>query len=269
MYEIKHSAEHSLPYVEQGGHRRILAALPRRQTYGARRFRDVYGVIPRSSWQEVDFSAVVPHWILDQDGTGSCVGHGSCTAFTYGWLLGGATPQEFSACFLYGLINGGSDNGAVVGDALQALKTTGICLLSQVPEGKIYKRDFPQDAFTTAARFKISDAVDCPSFDEIGSALMMRRPVSFGVEIGQAFEPDGSGVIPDQRGGGGGHCMCAMGLKQINGKWHLKVQNSWGEKWGLQGFCYMPESYFQGGDNWAVEFAAEDPQEENVPPAAS
>jgi C1A family cysteine protease len=95
---------------------------------------------------------------------------------------------------------------------------------------------------------------------------MLGRPVSFGIEIGNRFEPDGQGIIPDQSGRGGGHCMCAVGLKQIGSRWYLKVQNSWSTQWGLAGYCFMPESYFQGGDNWAVITNADDPLDPNVPP---
>lgn len=82
------------------------------------------------------------------------------------------------------------------------------------------------------------------------------------------FEPDANGVIPDRRGAGGGHCMFALGLEQIDGRWHLLVQNSWGTRWGREGYCYLPESYFADWhEAWRLKAATDDPKGD-VPPAA-
>jgi hypothetical protein len=254
-----------LPYVEQGGHRRILACLAPTRSYAFPRFASP--ILPRDQWKECSLRSLGAK-ILDQNGHGSCVGHGSCSAFTYAWRYRNASPHDFSACFLYGNINGGSDNGAVVGDALESLQSTGICLESEVPENDIFSRDFPRSSYDTAKRFKIEQAYHIETFDEIATAVQLGFAVSIGVEIGQAFEPDGQGVLPELSGGGGGHCMCVLGLKSINGRWYLEVQNSWGASWGAGGFCWMPESYFRGQtDHWAVQACAEDPQEPVEPPA--
>ncbi|MGH8357456.1 MAG: C1 family peptidase [Pseudomonas sp.] len=267
---IERDWTNGLDYVHDGsGHNRYLAAFPtqNRAAVGLRRFADFRQVVPRSAWKDESLRPLgTTRW--DQNGHGSCVGHGSGKAFMYAWLQSGQTRQEFSPTFLYGLINRGRDQGAIVGDALVALQKTGIALMSQVPETMIYKSQFPSEALLTAQRFRIDPAqsFDCPSFDEIASAVLSNDPVSFGVEIGDAFEPDGQGIVPDQRRGGGGHCMCAMGLKQINGKWYLEVENSWGPRWGQDGFCYLPESYFQSGDNWSLRAALDDPNDPNNPP---
>lgn len=265
MPETYYDEQRQIDWIDDGsGHRRYLACLPKRATCALPRFP--MAPLPRSQWKEVSYRYLAAP-ILDQDGHGSCVGHGSCTAFDVAWRLGGGTPQPFSACFLYGLINGGQDQGAVVSDALEALKSSGIALETEVPEGMIYKRQFPASSFQTANRFKILEAYAVDNFDLIASAVQLGFPVSFGIEIGQAFEPDSQGIIPDQRGGGGGHCMAGIGLRQLNGRWYIEVQNSWGTRWGQSGYCFMPESYFgRGTDAWAVQAEAEDPSETNLPP---
>ncbi len=258
--------DNGLPYVEDGsGHRRILGCLKPTRKYGAPLWKDVRAVLPRNAWQECSMISLgVP--TLDQDGISGCVGWGSTGAFWEAWNASGGTPHEFSPSFLYAQINGGSDNGAMVGDAIEALTKTGICLSSEVPDDMIYTREIPKSAYDTAARFKVKSWIQCATFDEMATAVQLRKPVSFGVEIGNAFEPNSQGVIPDQRGGGGGHCMRASGLKQINGKWYLEVRNSWGVRFGLGGTCYMPESYFDETDNWAIEVELDDPQEVIIPP---
>lgn len=273
MMKVKYHTN-GLPYVEDGsGHRRVLGCLaadPKKFAH-LPRFADSFPTLPRSQWKECqDDDSDLP--ILDQNGHGSCVGHGSCSAFQHVWNKSGFGPQRFSPCFLYGLINGGSDNGAVVGDAMDALMQKGICLETTVPEGnQIYQSQFPQTAFTEAQRFKLERAYRVSSFDEIATAVQMGFAVSTGVDIGRAFEPDAQGVLPDLRGSSGGHCTCQRrGLKNIGGKWYLFSQNSWGTSWGLQGRFWIPESYFQGQtDHFVPAFDSFDPQDKIKPPAGS
>jgi hypothetical protein len=107
-----------------------------------------------------------------------------------------------------------------------------------------------------------------PGFDAAATAILEGDPVCFGIDLGQRFEPGANGVIPDRVGQGGGHCMFALGLDQIGGRWLLLVQNSWGTRWGMAGYCYLPESYFSGWhEAWRLKAAADDPQGDN-PPAA-
>jgi C1A family cysteine protease len=62
--------------------------------------------------------------------------------------------------------------------------------------------------------------------------------------------------------------MFALGLEQIDGRWHLLVQNSWGTRWGAGGYCYLPESYLRDWhEAWRLQAATDDPRGES-PPAA-
>ena len=67
--------------------------------------------------------------IMDQGSTSSCVGHGSVAGMEISWKQGGNEARKFSPFFTYALINGGSDNGAMVSDALKALQKYGMILV--------------------------------------------------------------------------------------------------------------------------------------------
>jgi hypothetical protein len=255
--------ENGLHYIEHDGHKRILACLPNKKDYSHIKLFSAGITIPRSQWKEFDHDdSDLP--LLDQDGHGSCVGHGSCTVFQHAWNR--AYPnnnQRFSPNFLYGLVNGGSDNGASVGDAIDALVKTGICLESTVPEGNIiFERQFPKAAYTEASRFKAEEWSRVQTFDQIVTAILLDRMVSIGINCGRNFNPNSQGVLPQSAGSSGGHCLAAgRGLKFINGQWYPKVRNSWGN-WGVKGNCWMPESYFNGNDDhFVADQPAQDPED--------
>ena len=52
----------------------------------------------------------------------------------------------------------------------------------------------------------------------------------------------------------GGHCMAIVGYD--NSKKAFKVRNSWGESWGLQGYCWIPYEYLTNvslaSDFWVI-----------------
>jgi hypothetical protein len=122
----------------------------------------------------------------------------------------------------------------------------------------------PQKAKDEAKRFKVDLMYQTRSWDAMCSAVQRGHPVVFGIEIGSAFNPSTTGIIPERRGGGGGHCMFACGLRQINGKWYVHVVNSWSTTWGLSGTCWMPRSYFDQQsmmDAYAIVTPHSDPQD--------
>lgn len=197
--------DNGLPYIEQGGHQRILACLPRKATCALPQWNAEQN-IPRSEWKETSMRHLYLD-IWDQDGIGACVAEASVMALTYARAISNATFHKLSPWFLYSLINGGQDRGAIVSDGLETLKDQGVCLDTEVEYATYQKNRIKQGAYETAKRFKAFEGYDCPSFDAIASAVQLKFPVCFGIDIGRAFEPDNDGVIPDLRGSGGGHCV--------------------------------------------------------------
>jgi hypothetical protein len=240
-----------LPHAEDGnGTWRALGCLPPHSDFGGLpKFSSSQPTIPRSEWKDFDLSGYDAP-ILNQGSHGSCVGHGAVTAFWRLWLMQNLPPQQFSACFTYGLINGGRDSGAVISDALTSMTNDGVGLLSDVPEGMVYRSQFPAAAFTNAKRFKVRAAHHCQNFDEICSALLLGFPVVYGVYVGGSFgNLDSEGVAPAWPNRVGNHCLSGKALKKLSsGDWGVRTQNSWGASWGQQGNCYLVERHFTGTD---------------------
>jgi len=272
LYQFGVHLPTGLPTIDAGGEARVLAC-----RFADPSVRMAYSkalaagdVLPRSEWVEIDLEE--QGWVpatYDQDGHGSCVGHGAATAFGMAWYLAGHARHRFSACYTYSLINGGRDQGAIVSDALEAMQRKGVCLETTVGPGKIYRSHYDAArADEEAARFKPDQWARLDTFDEIMTAIMLGLGgVCFGAMLGRAFEPDSRGVIPDRRGSGGGHCMAVTGAKKIDGRWYAKIKNSWHDRWGVAGSAYMPESYFDYPDAWLVTAPKADPQDTTKPPA--
>jgi hypothetical protein len=269
---------HELPYVvDHTGEARILAALPPKPLFGGMpRWADHQPVIPRDQWEERDYS----HFnapILDQGNTGSCVGHGSATGQTRAMRMAGQSFIRLSACFIYGLINGGRDQGAVVSDAMDVLLRTGVCPESTVPEGMIYARQFPKSATVEAHDYRAGDCYHAATFDELASGIMMAWIPVYGIVVGDNFgDLDSEGACPaTPTGSRGGHCLTGFGLKRRGaGEWAMKTQNSWSQRWGDSGTVAVPQSMFTyaasvyGGqlDAFLIRATLDPPRDPNNPP---
>jgi hypothetical protein len=224
-------------------------------------------VIPREQWKPISFAESAPVPILNQGQHGSCVGHGTCTAFWKAWCLSGGAAHQFSPCWIYGLINGGRDAGASITQALQAISENGVAFEEQVPEGMIYKSQFPPAAFETAKRFRAEGYV-AHTIDELASGLQVGFMPVYGVAVGGAFQSyRGEGFI--QVGWGpANHCVTADGMRQIDGKWAFDGINSWGTQWGNQGRFTIALESIARDEMFLIRLVSDDPQETELPPKA-
>jgi len=248
-------------YIREGDREYHMGCLPRRAEVGAvfpsLESNPQTPLIPRNQWEPIDFRHFVPK-ILDQNGTNACNAFAAIQALHVIRSQAGLPFVELSPGNLYGQINGGADRGSLLGDAVRALADTGVCKAETVSPLQWRRSRWPATWREEAKRFRILEAYDCPSFERIASAILYGFPVDFGVFIGGRFRPHPeTGWLPEYLGGGGGHAMCGVGLAYHEGHktWGIIAANSWGEKWGLNGFCIVPESYFRRNafaDAWAV-----------------
>jgi hypothetical protein len=260
------------PAIYFDGEWRILACIPSDNNHDFPKYSSRVGFAGDSELKEIDLSWFANR-IMNQGSTSSCVGHGAVAGMEIAYKQLGNPNQQFSPFFTYALINGGSDNGAMISDALKVLKKYGACPLEDMPRGVMYERQVPKKAFEQATRFKISQAYQCDSFEEVCHAISVGFTVPLGIYVGNNFgDLDSEGVSPLPRGGGGGHCILGCGLKKSTKYgWVIKIQNSWGSNWGDNGFCYIQKNHFKymHPDAFAIQTIIDDPKDnfpqDNVP----
>ena len=253
----------NFPAIYFDGEWRVLSYIPSDNNHDFPKYSSRVG-FSDATIKEIDLSWFANR-IMNQGSTSSCVGHGSVAGMEIAWKQLGNPPQQFSPFFTYALINGGSDNGAMISDALKELKKYGACPLEDMPKGVMYERQVPKKAYEQASRFKISQAYQCNSFEEICHAISVGFTVPLGIYVGDNFSDiDKDGVSPLPRGGGGGHCILGCGVKNTaKYGWVIKIQNSWGSSFGENGFCYIQKNHFKymDLDAFAIQATFDDPKD--------
>jgi hypothetical protein len=209
-------------------------------------------LIPRSQWQPVDLSRFRSP-IKDQDGEGACNAFDSIYILEACRRLQGLPDVLLSPGYLYGHINGGSDDGSLLEDAMASLMTLGTCTAATVPE--LDWRNRPPAAATEALKYRALEVLVCPTFDHMASAILQGFFVSSGLSWCDNFTPGADGWLP-MRGNNsvGGHAVARDQLATKGGVWGLGGPNSWGPSWGLAGGMFIAESLYdnQIGGFWAI-----------------
>lgn len=237
-----------LPYLDDDGTgvSRLLGLIPQTTPMALPQFKTYHAPIPQSEWVNIDLLTVHSPPILDQGQTGSCVGHGGCTAFTLAWMGQGEDLVRFSPCYLYGNINGGRDQGADIGQTIQSLQTQGICLETTVPEGMIFRKKFPGTADAEASKYKLIEAYQTSDPADVATAYQMGYSIADSVMVGRTFmNIDKNGVVGVDRGPGN-HCVAGAGMKKLpDGTWAYLHQNSWGTSFGNGGRFLTTDAHIQ------------------------
>lgn len=225
--------------------------------------------LPDSEIKEVDYSFADIR-ILNQKRTSGCVGWSAAKLMRLLLSLVGANPvPNISPAFIYAMINGGRDGGANMYQSLKALLDIGAALEELVPDNQIFKRMISEAAYEQAKRFRLSKATRIQTFRQILSELTFGNLCSGGITVDSNFMNfvNDNGVI--RRGGRkvGGHAITFIGTKRFNGIWKVKFVNSWAESYGLRGYGYLGQEWFDGErDHWSAQVPSLDPQDPNMPP---
>jgi hypothetical protein len=197
-------------------------------------------MIQRADWKPVSYKQFFPR-IKDQDGIGQC----NCSAtgnVTEGCrrMAGGLSDVDLSAGDLYRRVSGGVDRGSLPEDALKELMKNGMAPTSAVPYLEWRKNNATADA--ERPKYKITEALWCPTFEHVASALQQGFLVDIGIWWYGSDPLDADGWLKPTGGRGrGGHAICCMELAKRGDQWGIGFVNSWGPQWGRAGFGIMPE----------------------------
>ena len=188
----------------------------------------------------VDLNAGLPP-VGDQGNQGSC----TCWSSAYynktylvglekGWDTTLSTHQ-FSPAFVYNQINGGVDEGAEIGDAMQLMVDKGCDTLYYFPYSDANWTKQPTKAsLTRALAYQAYSWNTLPlDLSTIKSYLAQGHPLVFGVAIYPDFETltPSHPVYSSMTGTlEGYHALCIIGYN--DSKKAVKFVNSWGSDWG-------------------------------------
>ena len=189
---------------------------------------------------------------------------GSCVAWTVAYALrsyqaslraktppavGGSLDSSlvFSPAFVYNQLNNGRNAGIYFGDALNLMQDVGAVPLRAMPyDFRDYVSQPDSEALADAPTHRILSwrKVDHKDLIEIKSQLNAGYPVMIGARIDDAFMVAGKNYVWRDSSGTqrGAHAMLVVGYD--DDRHALRLQNSWGERWGDGGYAWVDYDYF-------------------------
>lgn len=211
--------------------------------------------------------------VYDQGQLGSCTANAISAALEYQQRKENLTDFMPSRLFVYyneraieGTVS--EDSGAMIRDGIKSVHKLGVC-----PEDTWgydiarFADEPPAEAYTQALAHQATVYRRVlPTLHQLQGCLASGTPVVFGFSVYDSFEsPDvaRTGIVPLPPHGErllGGHAVLAVGYDDADQR--FLVRNSWGAKWGMDGYCTMPYAYLTdpqlARDFWAV-YAVERP----------
>jgi len=195
--------------------------------------------------------------IVNQGSIGSCTGNALSGALDYLDIQDG-TYVPASRLFIYynervleGTVT--EDAGAEIRTGIKTLNKLGSCNESTWKYSKtnLFKKP-TKKAYAEAQTRTISEYKSIRSFNSLLACLASGYPVAFGYMVYESFESaqvTKTGIMPipaiTERAVGG-HAVLAVGYDQKTKM--VIVRNSWGTRWGDQGYFYMPFDFISNKD---------------------
>lgn len=193
--------------------------------------------------------------IKNQESTGSCVAHALSSIIEYYNANQRNDPTEMSVGYIYGNRTNSEhkESGMIMRDALDIVAKFGDVPYSDFP----YNEETPRairlyekradELYDVGRPNRISEYCRVNTAASAKLALMSGVPLLMAMEWYEDMEVVDGVLRTDYVGYGGGHCMFIYGWDERG--W--KIQNSWGEDWGVGGKFVLP--YEMGmAECWAV-----------------
>jgi len=218
-------------------------------------YADKIEVIPDPFWYSFSLRKYL-FKVLDQGNQNSCVGAVTVGALMLARKQYGFEDIELSIASIYGQINCGMDNGAQLSSALLAAHRYGACPVNVIPHEQWQCNEWPKNWQDIAKCYRILEAYDCTSFQEIVSAILDGFPVCLGVNLSRndVLDVGKDGFLPINSSGHYAHALLGIGVKRYKNLWWIEAASSWGVNWANEGICYIPEYKFHNTllDAWAL-----------------
>lgn len=191
--------------------------------------------------------------VRHQGAEGSVVGFAVAAALEYHIYkkLGKQVVISPRHLYYHAKLEGGfdphADTGAHIKDAIKVLTTRGAVSEGVWPYKAGDLKSKPPEALKTAERYKAAESYKLTGIEEIKSAARQYGPVIAGMTIYESFlskDVSETGRIPNPTPGEkimGGHAICIVGYDDDEKS--IKFKNSWGTKWGDEGYGSFSYSY--------------------------
>lgn len=200
--------------------------------------------------------------IFDQGDLGSCTAN--ALAGNVGFIHSGFIPSRLFIYFDERAIEHtiSSDSGAQIRDGIKSLSKQGVCSEDLWPYDVSKFTDKPTADCYKAAKLELISSYHALSNDlnELKTCLAQGFPFVMGISVYSSFESasvakDGIIPIPSPEDNPiGGHALMVVGYD--DSKNSFLVRNSWGENWGISGYCYIPYEYITNpnlaSDFWTI-----------------
>jgi len=176
------------------------------------------------------------------------------------------TSNTFSPGFIYKQIKTTTDSyckfGSSIKEALEIMQTKGVCKYSDMAEVNCPTYISPI-VFTKALSYKITDYAKIFSmFDSkeykikaVKKSLSEKNPVIIGMNVPKSFNK-AKGIWKPTESSSlsyGGHAMCVIGYDDNKYGGAFEIMNSWGTKWGNNGFIWVSYDNFNDFVKYAYE----------------
>ena len=205
--------------------------------------------------------------IEDQGNLGSCTGNAIAGAIELLHKRQNRT-LDISRLFIYyyermliGTVN--YDSGAYIRDGIKACYTYGAPTENLWPYNiSKFKTVPPKTAIADAAKRKVTSYQRAIDFNAVIDAITSGYPVTIGFNVYSSFASSAvakTGIMPYPNTSKeqllGGHAVLIVGYNKNNNT--FIVRNSWGTRWGDQGYFYMPFQVIQNtkmsSDFWVIK----------------
>lgn len=219
----------------------------------------------------VDLRSVCPP-VYDQGELGCCTGNGIAGAIHFDRMKQKLTPDFIpSRLFIYynervieHTVN--SDSGAMIRDGIKSVAQKGDCPESEWPyDITKFASQPPPQCYKDARKYTVVQYQRLvQSLNQMKACLASGYPFVFGFTVYDSFESTQvaqTGIVPMPAPAEkvvGGHCVVAVGYDDALQCFF--VRNSWGNAWGMKGYCTMPYAYLTdpnlASDSWTIRVIA-------------
>jgi C1A family cysteine protease len=193
----------------------------------------------------------------------SCVGNATADSIEVISAVQGFPQVELSRQFIWTLArmlmqeDGHLEQtGTYIRLAFKVLNKHGVCLEKYWPYESDWRRPPSLKAMRKATSRKIKGYYRIQSkgdrrVNDMLKALRARHPFVFGTQIDDQWGSyDGRSTLHTPEGEtAGGHAMLCLGYDSRRG---FIVKNSWGDRWGDGGYCYLSEEYMAWKNTWDI-----------------